>query len=78
MSMQQWWTQLSPMTREWLINNNGAAVPPEIVAEIAGAGGPQSADSWWVADEESPGLQMPDEAIDWIEAIANEEAPEQS
>ncbi|BCW43125.1 hypothetical protein [Arthrobacter sp. StoSoilB5] len=78
MSIEQWWPQLNPSTREWLINNNGDTVPPEIVAEIAGAGGPDAADSWWVAEEESPGLQLPDDAIDWIEAIANEEAPEQS
>jgi hypothetical protein len=73
MSIEQWWTKLQPSTREYLIENNGDKVPPVVVAEIAEAGGPDSADSWWADQNGTPGHYFPDDAIDWVEAIANDE-----
>lgn len=75
MGIEQWWTKLKPSTQEWLIENNGDVVPAEIVAEIAGVGGPASADPWWADRTEEPGHYFPDEGIDWVEATANEENP---
>ena len=75
MGIEQWWTKLQPSTRQWLINNNGDQVPAAIVAEIAEAGGPASDDSWWAGQNETPGHYFPDDAIDWVEAAANEEEP---
>ncbi len=75
MSIEQWWTKLQPSTREWLIDNNGDVVPAAVVAEIAGVGGPASDDSWWADQSGAPGHYFPDEAIDWVEATANEEKP---
>ena len=75
MPIAQWWPELRQQTRDWLIANNGDVVTASIVAEIAEAGGPATSDAWWVTDEEAPGPVMPDEAIDWIEATANEESP---
>ena len=46
MSIEQWWSKLRPSTREWLIENNGDAVPPEIVAEITAAGGSITSNAW--------------------------------
>ena len=60
------------MTRESLIENNGDEVSAEVVAEIAEAGGPVASDPWWVA-QSTPGFYFPDEATDWIEAVANDE-----
>jgi hypothetical protein len=39
MSIEQWWPKLNPSTREWLVENNGDAVPAEMVVEITNAGG---------------------------------------
>jgi hypothetical protein len=73
MSIEQWWTNLQPSTREFLIKNNGDVVPAEIVAEIAEAGGPDGADSWWADQNGTSGNSFPDDAIDWVETIANDE-----
>lgn len=48
MSTEQWWPKVKPSTREWLIGNNGDAVPAGIVAEVAAAGGSITSDAWWV------------------------------
>jgi len=37
--------KLKPSTRDWLIQNNGEAVPTEVVAEIAEADDPVAADA---------------------------------
>lgn len=68
MSIEQWWPELQPSTRDWLINNNGDDLPPRILDEIrrvAGAAG----------DSSAPG-GLSDAEIDWIEATANGEDPE--
>ena len=75
MPIEAWWPKLSSATLEWLIANNGDVVPLPIIDEIAQAGGPAISDVWWVSQDESTGLCMPDEAIDWIEEIANNESP---
>ena len=73
MSIEMWWPKLRPETREWLISNNGDVVPGRIIQEITEAGGPSESDVWWVRQDDSAGLCMPDEAVDRIEEIANEE-----
>ncbi|WP_407709169.1 hypothetical protein ACJJV6_13395 [Arthrobacter nitrophenolicus] len=75
MGIEQWWTRLQPSTREWLIENNGGVVPEDVVAEIARAGGPAGTDPWWAGQDEEPGHYFPDETIDWVEAMANDENP---
>jgi hypothetical protein len=74
-SIEVWWPRLKPATREWLIANNGDAVPDAIVEEIAAAGGPARSDPWWVDDDESTASLLPDDATDWIEEVANDETP---
>ena len=73
MTIEVWWPRLRTATRDWLIANNGDAVPPLIVEEIVGQGGPAGTDAWWAEVEGSPGRGMPDEAVDWIEEAANDE-----
>ena len=74
MPIAQWWPKLQQRTRDWLVANNGDVVPPSVVAEIVAAGGPATSDAWWVTDETAAGSVLPDEAIDWIEEVANEES----
>jgi hypothetical protein len=76
MSIEQWWPRLKPSTQEWLTANNGDAVPSDMVAEITAAGGVISSDAWWVGQTGPTGFYFSDDATDWIEAVANGEAPE--
>jgi hypothetical protein len=75
MSIEQWWPKLKPSTRDWLIQNNGGAVPPEIVREITDAGGAVTTDAWWVGESGASGFYFSDRAVDWIEADGNGESP---
>ncbi|HEX9089140.1 MAG TPA: hypothetical protein VF867_16745 [Arthrobacter sp.] len=76
MSIEQWWSKLKPSTREWLVENNGDAVPAEMVVEIRQAGGSVASDAWWVGESRAGGFYFSDEGVDWIEAVGNGEAPE--
>ncbi|MDJ0375926.1 hypothetical protein [Cryobacterium sp. PH31-L1] len=71
MDIELWWPKLTPSTREWLMQNNGDAVPPELVAEITRAGGEVTTDS----ESEQSGVYLSDDDVDWIETVANEEEP---
>ena len=62
--------------REWLVENNGDAVPAEVLEEIADAGGSFDSDAWWVGESGPSGFYFSDDAVDWIEAVGNGEAPE--
>jgi hypothetical protein len=76
MSIAHWWPKLTPSTQKSLIENNGDAVSPEVVTEITQAGGPITSDAGWVGQSGPSGFYLPDEAVDWIEAVGNGEAPE--
>lgn len=69
MDIEGWWHTLDPATREALIANNGDALTPEQVEEIANAGRPIEPD----ADGE---FFLTDGEVDWIEAMANDESPD--
>lgn len=73
MDIEQWWPKLSDATREWLIANNGDAVPERVVSEIVAAGGVLATESEWVGENGPDGFFLSDEATDWIEAAANDE-----
>ena len=75
MSIEQWWPKLKPSTQQWLIDNNGDAVPAEVLIEITDAGGAAASDAWWVGRGGPSGFYFSDEAVDWIEAVGNGEAP---
>ena len=76
MSIEAWWPKLRQQSREYLIDNNGDVVPPELVVEIARAGGDIKTDAWWVGQRDATGFFLSDEAIDWIDEVANVETPE--
>ena len=66
---------MEPSTRDWLIENNGDAVPAEVLAEIEDAGGSVASGAWWVGEYGPSGFFFSDEAVDWIEAVGNGETP---
>ena len=71
MNIELWWPKLTPSTREWLMENNGDAVPPKVVAEVTRAGGSGAIDS----ESEDSDYYLSDEDVDWIETVANGEEP---
>lgn len=76
MSIETWWPRLSQAARDSLIADNGDVVPPHLVAEIVRAGGVITPDARWVGHQRADGFLLSDEAIDWIDAVANGEVPE--
>lgn len=73
--IEQWWPKLQPATREWLIANNGDAVPTDIVVEITQAGGSFATAAWSAGARGRSELFLSVEQTDWIEAVANGETP---
>ena len=71
-SPEEWWPRLSPETREWLIANNGDAVPARVVEEITRAGGAVATDAHRVGHS-GPVGHLSDDVVDWVEAVANGE-----
>jgi hypothetical protein len=63
MSINEWWPDLRPETRDWLLADNGDAIPADIVDELTMAGRSGSGD------------RLADDEIDWVEAVANGEEP---
>jgi hypothetical protein len=62
--IEVWWTKLRRESRQWLLDNNGDAVPSSILNEIVKAGG------------QTNGSYLSDETVDWVEAVANGETPD--
>lgn len=73
MHIEEWWPKLAPSTRHWLINHNGEVVPPSILDQITAAAGVPEEDSSWFESKVPEGILLSDEAIDWIEEMANDE-----
>ncbi|WP_220488401.1 hypothetical protein [Tessaracoccus sp. MC1756] len=76
MSIEAWWPKLRQQSRDYLMENNGDEVPAALVDEITRAGGVISIEAWWVGQSGPAGLYLSDEANDWIDGVANGEAPE--
>ncbi|KNC18673.1 hypothetical protein AC792_10655 [Arthrobacter sp. RIT-PI-e] len=66
MDLEQWWTDVTPGTREWLAANSGSALTPEVVADISRAGGLIAAESWWMGERGADGVFLSPEAEQWI------------
>ena len=64
MSIEVWWPKIRRDSRQWLVDNNGDAVPGAIVQDIVRAGGQVN------------GSYLSDEEVDWVEAVANGEEPD--
>lgn len=75
-SIEQWWPRLPQEARDWLIADNGDVVPASVVDEITRAGGRVATDAWWVGEHGPAGFFLSDAAVDWVEAVANDETPD--
>jgi hypothetical protein len=74
MEIIEWWPKLDSDAKAWLIAHNGEAVSPEIVSKIEAAGGSVTSSEWWVGESAPDGFFLSDDAVDWIEAAANDES----
>jgi hypothetical protein len=74
MDIEQWWAKLDSTTQQWLIDHNGEALPGEVVTKIIDAGGPAMSDAWWSHQDGPSGYSLQDDAVDWVEATANDES----
>ena len=74
MNISEWWRLVDAETRGWLIEHNGEPLAPHVLADIMAATGSTTDSAWW-AGETTDGPQLSDEAVDWIEAVANDEEP---
>jgi hypothetical protein len=63
MSIEVWWPKIRQASRDWLVANNGDAVPGDVADDIIRVGG------------EIAGSYLSDDAVDWVEAVANGEEP---
>ena len=75
-SLEEWWPRLTQDARDWLIANNGDALAASVIDEITRAGGSVTTNAWWVGQDGPTGFYLSDEAVDWVEAVANGEVPE--
>ena len=75
MSMEHWWPRLGQATRTWLIEHNGEALTADVLDEITRVGGEPTSEAWWVGEQGPDGLHLSDDAVDWVEAVANGENP---
>jgi hypothetical protein len=63
MSIEVWWPKIRQASRDWLVANNGDAVRGDVADDIIRVGG------------EIAGSYLSDDAVDWVEAVANGEEP---
>ena len=64
MSIEVWWPKIRQTSRDWLVANNGDALSREVHDDIIRAGGAVT------------GSYLSDDAVDWVEAVANGEEPD--
>lgn len=75
MQIENWWPNLTPETRHWLIAHNGEPLDTSVRNEILEVTRGESDASWWAGDSEDGTSELSDAALDWIEAKANGETP---
>jgi len=71
--IQDWWPRVDEPTRQWLRDNNGDVVPPDVLARITAVAGDDTAGAPWAGGSGPDGFLLSDEAVDWIEEAANDE-----
>lgn len=75
MSLETWWYAVRPDTRSWLVAHNGEPLTDEVVREIVRVDGEPDPRAWWVTHDEQGRLGLSDAGVDWVETVANGEAP---
>jgi hypothetical protein len=74
MDISDWWPKLPDATRGWLIAHNGEPLPEDVLRHVLAVNGDHTDASWWAGESRDGQSQLSDEAIDWIETTANDEA----
>ena len=68
------WPTLDAAVRDWLVEHNGEPLAPAILDALIEANG-GSLDAAWLAEDDGDGPVLIDDAVDWVDAVANGEAP---
>lgn len=72
MELPEIWPLLRTSSRSWLIEHNGEPIPDDLIAEILSVTGGEPDVQWWTGPSVEGQTQLTDEAIDWIETVAND------
>ncbi|WP_141843779.1 hypothetical protein [Humibacillus xanthopallidus] len=73
MDFPQIWPLLKDSSRQWLMEHNGEPLPDDLIADILRVTGGEQNAQWWAGDAGEGETQLSDEAVDWIETVANDE-----
>ena len=73
MDFPEIWPRLSPSSQSWLIDHNGEPLPDDLVEEILSVTDGARDPHWWAGPSTEGQTQLTDEAVDWIEAVANDD-----
>lgn len=74
MDFPQIWPLLTNSSRSWLMAHNGESLPDDLIAEILRVTGNERNAQWWKGPSADGETQLTDEAVDWIETVANDES----
>ena len=73
MDFPQIWPHLGTSSRSWLMEHNGEPLADDLIAEILSVTGGELSAQWWTGPSVEGETQLTDEAVDWIETVANDE-----
>ena len=73
MDFPQVWPHLAGSSRSWLMEHNGEPLPDDLLAEILSITGGERNPRWWAGPSQEGETQLTDEAVDWIETVANDD-----
>jgi hypothetical protein len=73
MDFPQIWPLLSNSSRSWLVEHNGEPLPDDLITEILRITGGERTAQWWTGPSAEGETQLTDDAVGWIETVANDE-----
>jgi hypothetical protein len=73
MRIETWWPRLTDESRNWLIDHNGEPLDASVQRDIFDVNDGNTDPSWWAGESIDGVSELTDDAIDWIEAVANGE-----
>jgi len=73
MGMEEIWMRLAPDTRDWLIANNGDAIPADIAAEIEELVEAAGADEVWAVPAGPDGGPLDPDDVDDTDSLGDED-----
>ncbi|WP_245673009.1 hypothetical protein [Aldersonia kunmingensis] len=75
MRIDAWWPRLTDESRNWLMDHNGEPLDPSVKRDVLDVNDGNVDPSWWAGESTEGQSELTDEAIDWIEAVANGAPP---